>query len=92
MSTVSSRFGRASVTQLFTGRTPMTRDEATGDVMSHRDAFMRTDVRLALPGRWGAAPAFGVDNLFDQQPALWAAPTPRHFYVTLSWSASRDSR
>jgi outer membrane receptor for ferrienterochelin and colicins len=91
-STMSSRFARLSITQLFTGRTPMTRDELTGEVASHRDAFMRTDARLALAGRWGAEPAFGVDNVFNRQPALWAAPTPRHFYVTLSWSASRASR
>jgi outer membrane receptor for ferrienterochelin and colicins len=91
-STLSSRLARLSVTQLFTGRTPMTRDEATGDVTSHRDGFMRTDARLALAERWGAEPAFGVDNVFNRQPAMWAAPTPRHFYITLSWSASRPSR
>jgi hypothetical protein len=70
----------------------MTRDETTGDVTSHRDAFMRTDIRLAIPRRWGAEPAFGVDNVFDRQPAMWAAPTPRHFYVTLSWSAGARPR
>jgi outer membrane receptor for ferrienterochelin and colicins len=90
--TVTTRFARLSMTQLVTGRTPMTRDAVTGAVTSYRDDFARTDVRLALPARWGAEPALGVDNLFDRQPAMWAAPTPRHLYVTLSWSAGTGSR
>jgi outer membrane receptor for ferrienterochelin and colicins len=87
--TLSSRFARLSVTQLFTGETPMTRDEATGAITSSREAFARTDLRVALPQRWGAEPAFGIDNLFDRQPAMWAAPTARHIYVTLSWNGGR---
>jgi outer membrane receptor for ferrienterochelin and colicins len=83
--TLTSRFARMSLTQLFTGRTAMTRDEASGGVSDWRDAFVRTDVRIALPRRWGAEPALGIDNLFDNQPARWATATARHMYVTLAW-------
>lgn len=84
--TLSSRLARLSVTQLFTGQTPMTRSDESGAITSSRDAFARTDLRIALPPRWGAEPAFGVDNVFDRQPSMWAAPTARHIYITLSWS------
>ncbi|MDF1505197.1 TonB-dependent receptor, partial [Roseisolibacter sp. H3M3-2] len=82
---------RASVTGLFTGRTPMERDAATGAVTSWRDAFVRTDLRLArtLPGADAVELIVGADNLFDRRPAQWAGYTARHVYTALSWALTR---
>ncbi|HEX5581844.1 MAG TPA: TonB-dependent receptor, partial [Gemmatimonadaceae bacterium] len=76
---------RASVTALYTGATPMERD-GSGVVVGERDAFFRTDVRLArqLPG--GLEIVAGADNLFDQRPARWEGAVGRHVYAALSWS------
>ncbi len=83
---------RASVTGLFTGRTPMERDAASGAVTSWRDGFLRTDVRLArrLPGGPdGVELVIGADNLLDRRPAEWAGYTGRHVYTALSWAITR---
>ena len=82
---------RASVSGIYTGRTPMRRDEASGAVTSWRDPFARIDVRLAhrLPG--GFELVAGADNLFDEQPAEWAGFTGRHLYTALSWALDREN-
>jgi outer membrane receptor protein involved in Fe transport len=87
---------RASLTTVLTGRTPMERDAATGAVTSWRDAFVRTDVRLArrLPGSpEGVELVLGADNLLDRRPARWVGDTRRHVYTALSWAITRtDAR
>ena len=75
---------RTSVTGVYTGRTPMKRDEA-GAETSWRDAFMRVDARVARRMWGGFELVAGTDNLFDKQPAQWAAFTGRHLYTALSW-------
>ena len=80
----------ASVSSVYTGRTPMQRDDGTGAVTSWRDAYLRTDVRLARPIALGVELAVGVDNVFDRNPSQWAAFTGRHVYTSVSWQASRS--
>lgn len=86
--TLSAGF-RASATAIYTGRTPMQRDGASGTVVRWRDAFLRTDLRIAqrLPG--GLQLAAGADNVFDRRPSQWAGFTGRHLYTTLTWTAER---
>ena len=78
---------RASLSTVYTGRTPMQRDESTGGISSWRDAYLRTDVRVAREVVFGVDLAFGIDNLFDARPEQWAAFTGRHLYTALSWQA-----
>lgn len=77
---------RASVSGIATGRTPMERDEATGVISSSRDAFVRVDARIARSLPYGAEFVLGSDNVFNAQPAQWAAFTGRHTYTALSFS------
>ncbi|HEY0970354.1 MAG TPA: TonB-dependent receptor, partial [Gemmatimonadales bacterium] len=79
---------RASVTALYTGATPMERDD-TGAVVGERDAFFRTDVRLARRLPRGLEIVAGADNLFDQRPARWEGAVARQVYAALSWSIAR---
>jgi outer membrane receptor for ferrienterochelin and colicins len=83
---VATRFARLSVTQLATGRTPMTRDDESGAITGWRNAFTRTDLRITLPTWRGGELSAGIDNVLDARPAMWAAPTARHVYFTLSWA------
>lgn len=86
---------RASLTSVFTGRTPMRREATTGVVTSWRDAFLRLDARVArsLSGPFGPMElVVGAANVFDQQPAEWAAFTGRHLYTALSWTLTSNSR
>lgn len=79
---------RGSLTALYTGATPMERDPS-GAIAGERDAFFRTDVRLARRLPRGLEIVAGVDNLFDQRPALWEGTVARHLYTALSWSFAR---
>ncbi len=78
---------RSSITLVHTGRTPMQREDSTGAVNSHRDAFTRVDLRLAraLPLS-GLEFSIGADNLFDRRPREWAGFTGRHVYTTLTYT------
>jgi outer membrane receptor for ferrienterochelin and colicins len=80
----------ASVSSVYTGKTPMQRDDATGTITGWRDAYLRTDLRLARPIALGVELAVGVDNVFDANPSQWAAFTGRHVYTSLSWQAARS--
>ena len=75
---------RATVSAVYTGATPMERDEA-GTITSVRDAFLRFDARLAQRLPWGLELALGADNLFDSQPEAWADAVGRQWYVGLTW-------
>lgn len=83
---------RSSLTAIHTGRTPMQRDDASGEVTSSRDAFTRLDVRVAraLP-LGGTELALGADNVLDRRPAEWAGFTGRHVYATISWNFTRTN-
>jgi outer membrane receptor for ferrienterochelin and colicins len=76
---------RASVTGVYTGSTPMERDES-GRVTGTRDAFTRIDARVARRLPLELELALGVDNMFDTRPARWADATGRAWYAGLSWS------
>ncbi|HEX6642838.1 MAG TPA: TonB-dependent receptor, partial [Thermoanaerobaculia bacterium] len=78
---------RASVTSLYTGRTPMTRED---DTTQYRDAWMRFDARVAqrLPG--GLELTLGVDNALDSTVDQWPGFTGRHIYAGVAWSGSAD--
>jgi outer membrane receptor for ferrienterochelin and colicins len=78
----------AAVSSIYTGRTPMQRDDESGAVSAWRDPYLRTDLRLTRPIAFGVDLSLGVDNVFDRQPARWAAFTGRHVYTALSWQAS----
>ena len=78
---------RASVSSVYTGRTPMERDDASGAVSAWRDAYLRTDLRVARALAFGVDLAVGVDNVLDARPAQWASFTGRHVYTSLTWRA-----
>jgi outer membrane receptor for ferrienterochelin and colicins len=82
---------RVSLTGVYTGRTPMLRDDATGVVTSWRDGFFRMDARLAQRVMNGLEIVVGADNLFDRQPSEWEGYTRRQFYTALSWSVQRTT-
>jgi outer membrane receptor for ferrienterochelin and colicins len=85
---------RTTVSGIYTGRTPMERDATSGAITSVRDAYLRTDVRVArdLIGPFADMElVVGADNLFDTRPMRWAGFTGRHLYTALSWTISRDS-
>jgi outer membrane receptor for ferrienterochelin and colicins len=88
VTTVSAtRSLRATVTGVWTGPTPMERDE-TGGITSERDAFLRMDARLAHRLPWGLELAVGADNLFDTRPDAWADAVGRQWYLGLTWLTS----
>ncbi|HEX6639755.1 MAG TPA: TonB-dependent receptor, partial [Thermoanaerobaculia bacterium] len=78
---------RASMTGLYTGRTPMTRDDAG---TRYRDAWMRFDARVAQRVAGGLELMLGVDNLLDTTADLWPGFTGRHIYAGVSWNGSAD--
>ncbi|HEX6587740.1 MAG TPA: TonB-dependent receptor [Longimicrobiales bacterium] len=78
---------RMSTTGLYTGRTPMTRDE---NGTQYRDAWMRFDARVAQRLAGGVELVLGVDNMFDTTVDLWPGFTGRHIYAGVSWNGSAD--
>ncbi|BAH39715.1 MAG TPA: TonB-dependent receptor [Gemmatimonas aurantiaca] len=83
---------RVSFTGVYTGRTPMERDETTGAIISWREAYPRLDLRVARRiGLLTGTPelVFGMDNAFDTQPAQWAGFNRRHIYTSFSWTFNR---
>ncbi len=82
---------RGAATVVFTGRTPMERDEESGAITASgwRESFARLDARLARPLPGGLELVVGADNLFDSRPAQWAGYTGRHIYTSLSWTFDR---
>lgn len=85
---------RTSLSAIYTGPTPMVRDEVSGEITSWRDAYLRTDVHVARAlgaNARGVDLVVGADNLFDRQPVAWAGFTGRRVYTSLSWSVSRTS-
>jgi outer membrane receptor for ferrienterochelin and colicins len=83
-STLTARALRATISGIYTGATPMERDE-TGAITSERDAFLRIDARIARPLPWGLELSLGADNLFDQRPDAWADAVGREWYLGLTW-------
>ena len=80
------RFG---ITGTFTGRTPMARDEESGEINSWRNQFRRFDFRMARRvNLLSGGPEFvvGIDNIFDERPAQWAGFNGRQVYTSLSWN------
>jgi outer membrane receptor for ferrienterochelin and colicins len=75
---------RATVSGIYTGVTPMERDEA-GAITSERDDFLRIDARLAQRLPWGLELSLGADNVFDRRPAVWADAVGREWYLGLTW-------
>lgn len=74
---------RASVTDLYTGATPMQR-ASDGSISSTRDAYNRVDLRFARQAFGHANISLGVSNLFDTRPARWADPTGRRVYAGIT--------
>jgi outer membrane receptor for ferrienterochelin and colicins len=83
-SVAPTRALRASVSGIYTGSTPMERDES-GAITSERDAFLRVDARVAQRLPWGLELSLGADNLFDQRPDQWADAVGREWYLGLTW-------
>ena len=77
----------ATVSGIYTGATPMERDEA-GAITSERDAFLRIDARLAQRLPWGLELSLGADNIFDRRPDAWADAVGREWYLGLTWLTS----
>lgn len=75
---------RATVSGVYTGATPMERDEA-GAITSERDAFLRIDARVARRLPWGLELSLGADNIFDRRPDAWADAVGREWYLGLTW-------
>jgi outer membrane receptor for ferrienterochelin and colicins len=79
---------RFSATGVYTGRAPMTRDDA-GAIVSWRDAYPRLDLRLARAIRGGAEVSLSVENVLDRRPAEWAGFVGRQLFAGLRWNATR---
>jgi outer membrane receptor for ferrienterochelin and colicins len=75
---------RTTVSGIYTGATPMERDEL-GLISSEREAFLRIDARLAQRLPWGLELSVGADNLFDRRPGAWAGAVGREWYLGLTW-------
>ena len=80
---------RGAATVVYTGRTPMTRDDESGAITDWRESFARLDARLARPLPGGLELVVGADNLFDSRPARWAGYSGRHVYTSISWTFDR---
>lgn len=76
---------RTSVTGVYTGTTPMERDE-TGSITSQREAYGRIDARLAHELLAGLEAVLGADNIFDARPDEWADAVGRRWYAGLRWN------
>lgn len=83
-----ARGPRVTVTGIYTGTTPMQRDE-TGAVSSEREAFLRFDLHAAHRLPMDLEVKLGVDNLFDARPALWADAVGRRGYVGMVWGVGK---
>lgn len=79
---------RFSATGVFTGRAPMTRDDA-GAIVSWREAYPRLDLRLARAMRGGAELSLSVENVLDRRPAEWAGFVGRQLFAGLRWNGTR---
>jgi outer membrane receptor for ferrienterochelin and colicins len=77
----------ATVSGIYTGATPMERDE-TGAITSEREAFLRIDARVAQRLPWGLELSLGADNVFDRRPDAWADAVGREWYLGLTWLTS----
>ncbi len=88
VTTVSPTRGlRATVSGIYTGTTPMERDEA-GVITSERESFLRFDARVAQRLPWGLELSVGADNVFDRRPDAWADAVGREWYLGLTWLTS----
>jgi outer membrane receptor for ferrienterochelin and colicins len=74
----------ATVSGIYTGATPMERDEA-GAITSERESFLRIDARVAQRLPWGLELSLGADNIFDRRPDAWADAVGREWYLGLTW-------
>lgn len=75
---------RLNATLLYTGATPMERDDG-GQITSERDAFLRLDTRLTTRLPWELELSLGADNLFDARPDAWADAIGRQWYAGIAW-------
>ena len=80
---------RASIAGIYTGRTPMTRDEA-GAVTTWRDAYPRFDTRVARSVWREAEASVSVENLLDRRPREWAGFTGRQLAAGVRWGRGED--
>jgi outer membrane receptor for ferrienterochelin and colicins len=85
------RGANASATLQVTGRTPLTRDDATGAVTSWRASYARLDLRGTAPMRNGVSLVMGVENVFDRTLGqAWPGFTGRRAYGGLSWHGGQS--
>jgi len=75
---------RASVTGLYTGRAPVSRDGAGNT--TYQSSYTRLDARLTRPLPFDLDLIAGADNIFDAHPTQWPGVAQRHVYVGLSWN------
>lgn len=73
---------RAALTGIYTGSTPVQRNEAE---IVERGSYLRFDATLSggLPG--GLQVTGGVRNLLDARPEQWPGFTGRHLFVGIGW-------
>jgi outer membrane receptor for ferrienterochelin and colicins len=81
---IPARGLRATVSSIYTGATPMERNE-NGAITSERESFLRFDARVAQRLPWGLELSLGADNLFDRRPDAWADAVGREWYLGLTW-------
>lgn len=73
---------RAALTGIYTGSTPVQRNEAE---IVERESYLRFDATLSggLPG--GLQITGGVRNLLDARPDQWPGFTGRHLFIGIGW-------
>lgn len=82
----ASRFGlRLGTTAVYTGVTPIARDDSTGAITS-RPGWLRIDARASYTLFSMVDIALGGENLFDTRPqGDWPGFTGRRIYTSCSW-------
>jgi len=77
-----------SATLLYTGRAPLTLDEATGEVATWRAEYSQLNLRATMSVPGGLTLQLGADNVLDHQlEAGWPGFTGRRIYGGVSWAA-----
>jgi outer membrane receptor for ferrienterochelin and colicins len=74
---------QSDITAMYTGRTPVSRDDA-GVVTTYRDPFFHVDGRLARDVTPHFGVSVGVNNIFNTRARLWPGPTERQWYTGLT--------
>ena len=73
---------RAALSGIYTGTTPVQRNEET---VVEREGYLRFDATLSASLPAGLQISGGVRNLLDERPEQWPGFTGRHLFIGIGW-------